>query len=436
MRQSRYTVRPMRNVLPSIVLSLAALSAVAGCRQPSREAPAPAARRGPRALRDVTYERTAARLERGRYLTEGVLQCFGCHSDRDPTKPGAPPMAGRKGAGHVWEDRPWLVSPNLTPDRETGAGTWTDDMFARAIREGIGHDGRVLHPQMWYGSFRSLSDEDLASVIVYLRSLDPVRNPLPVTKLPAGRQPLVAPEPIDAPVPMPDQSTAIARGAYLVRVADCQGCHTPWEAPSNPGFFGGGNKIEMAGQPAVFSANLTSAPSGIGSYYDEALFREVLHAGALKGRTLSPAMPWIVFRNMTDADLDAIFAYLKSRRPVNHAVSNTDEPTKCPICGQVHGLGDRNKPQVADFVPTDPRTLRDGTGVFRFDDGFTAEMSSDGKNLRVQFDGGGPIIPLVQLRTGELNAPGTPDYFTFRRDATGRVTALLTNVDEVGVRVR
>ena len=87
-------------------------------------------------------------------------------------------------------------------------------MLARAIREGIGHDGRVLHPQMWYGAFRSLSDEDLASVIVYLHSLPPVRNPA-TTQLPAGREPLTAPAPIDGPVPVPDLSTPIARGVYL-----------------------------------------------------------------------------------------------------------------------------------------------------------------------------------------------------------------------------
>ena len=60
----------------------------------------------PRALRDVVFERTSARLERGRYLTEGLLQCFICHSDRDWDKPGAPPVANKKGAGHIWEDRP------------------------------------------------------------------------------------------------------------------------------------------------------------------------------------------------------------------------------------------------------------------------------------------------------------------------------------------
>ena len=421
---------------PTIALLIASLF-TAACRQqppPTAQNSSPAARRGPRQLRDVTYERTDARRERGRYLTEGVLQCFMCHSDRDWTKPGGPPMEGRKGAGHIWEDRPWLVSPNLTPDKETGAGTWTDDMFARAIREGVGHDGRVLHPQMWYGSFRSLSDEDVASVIVYLRSLPPVRNPLPVTKLPEGRKPLVAPEPLDGPVPEPDRSTPIARGGYLVRVADCQGCHTAWEAPLNPGFFAGGNEISMFGRPAVFSANLTPAPAGIGSFYDAALFREVLRLGRLKGREISPVMPWFAFGRMTDEDLDAVFAYMRSRHPVNHTVSNTDDPTPCPMCGQTHGLGDRNKPKMAAAVEVDSRTLAEYVGRYRFVDGI-AEVSIDGKHLRVGWDGGkGDVV--TALPGGAFTAAEIPDLFTFRRDARGRVDAMITNVDDVGVRIR
>ena len=421
---------------PTIALPIASLLIAAACtQQPPEQKTPPPERRGPRALRDVTYERSPVRRERGRYLTEGVLQCFVCHSDRDWTKPGAPPAAGRKGAGHVWEDRPWLVSPNLTPDNESGAGTWTDDMFARAIREGIGHDGRVLHPQMWYGAFRHLSDEDLASVIVYLRSLDPVRNPLPVTKLPVDRKPLVARAPLDAPVPAPDLSTPVARGAYLARLADCQGCHTAWEAPMNPGFFGGGNLIEIFGRPPVFSANLTPAPSGIGAYYDATMFREVMRTGRLKGREISAAMPWVVFGNMSDEDLDALFAYFRSRHPVNHAVSNTDDPTPCPMCGQKHGLGDRNAPKIRDTVAIDPRTLADYVGRYTFADG-PMDVTTDGKTLLVRFNGGGPAVPLVLLENGEFTAAELPDYFTFRRDAHGRVDAVITNADDVGVRIQ
>ena len=72
-----------------------------------------------------------------------------------------------------------VYAPNITPDAETGAGNWSDDQLARAIREGVGHDGRALFPLMPYPDFHSMSDEDLASVIVYLRSLPPVHKPRP-----------------------------------------------------------------------------------------------------------------------------------------------------------------------------------------------------------------------------------------------------------------
>src|SRR5947207_8876358 len=98
---------------------------------------------GPRArpLTARVFERTSQRRERGQYLAEGLLACFRCHSDRDWNTAGAPPAAGKKGAGHIARNNPDLVVPNITPDVETGAGSWTDDMLARAIREGVGHDG-------------------------------------------------------------------------------------------------------------------------------------------------------------------------------------------------------------------------------------------------------------------------------------------------------
>ncbi|HEU5235911.1 MAG TPA: hypothetical protein VFU37_02150, partial [Pyrinomonadaceae bacterium] len=74
-----------------------------------------------RRLTDRKFESTQTRLMRGKYLVDGVTGCFGCHSDLDWSKPGAPPIAGREGAGHIWSDQdmPWLVAPNITPDNET-----------------------------------------------------------------------------------------------------------------------------------------------------------------------------------------------------------------------------------------------------------------------------------------------------------------------------
>src|SRR5579864_7550258 len=82
-----------------------------------------------RPLTGRTFERTPERLARGKYLVEGVTGCLGCHSELDSSQPALPVRAGREGSGRIWaaEGTPWLVAPNITPDPETGAGTWSDD---------------------------------------------------------------------------------------------------------------------------------------------------------------------------------------------------------------------------------------------------------------------------------------------------------------------
>src|SRR5258708_8894237 len=144
---------------------------------------------GPRArvLTNRRFEPTPARLERGRYLvTSAQTPCLLCHSPLDPSGGLLKVEDGMALAGRNWEPdgTAFVTAPNLTSDPETGIGNRTDDELARAIREGISHDGRTLFPIMPYQHFRSMPDEDLASVIVYLRSLKPVRNPLPPSAIP------------------------------------------------------------------------------------------------------------------------------------------------------------------------------------------------------------------------------------------------------------
>ena len=168
-----------------------------------------------RALTDRRFDATPARLERGRYLATSVNGCVTCHGELDWQAPGFPVRAGTEGGGRTWdrEGLPFVTAPNITPDLETGAGAWTDDMFARAIREGIGHDGRTLFPLMPYTQYRSMSDEDLASIVVYLRTLPPVKRTLPPTNVPfpVNRFIHMIPEPVAAPVPDPDRRN---RAAY------------------------------------------------------------------------------------------------------------------------------------------------------------------------------------------------------------------------------
>ena len=299
-----------------------------------------------RSLSDRHFESSPARLARGKYLVDAVTGCVGCHSPADLKARGTPPLEGKLGAGMVWPDPqlPWLVAPNITPDKETGAGNWSDDVLARAIREGIGHDDRALFPVMPYPNFRSMSDEDLASVIVYIRSLPPVRNELPKTKMPFPLNLLnnSMPEPINGPVPQPDQSTPIARGTYLVKMGSCADCHTPQEKgkPLQGLDFAGG-AIFDGPMGRVASANITPDASGI-SYFDENLFLHSMREGKVGARQLNPAMPWVFYGKMTDDDLKSIFAFLRTLKPVNHRVDNTEAATICKVCRQKHGLGDKN----------------------------------------------------------------------------------------------
>ena len=143
------------------------------------------------------------------------------------------------------------------------------------------------------------------------------------------------------PIPEGD-ATAIARGKYLVTLASCSECHTPTYQlqPLTHLAFAGGTSLKGPWGD-VNSANITPDPSGI-SYYDEALFIQTLRTGHVGARKLSSIMPWGYFRNLTDDDLKAIFAYLRTLPPVRHRVDNTEVPTACPVCGKRHGHGELN----------------------------------------------------------------------------------------------
>jgi mono/diheme cytochrome c family protein len=308
-------------------------------------------------LQMETIPRTPERLARGKYLVEGVLTCFSCHSELDFTQRPFQLKAGTKGGGHIFDnielnlpDTNRVVAPNISPDPDYGAGKWKDADFVRALRQGIGYDGRTLYPLMPYYYFRNLSDEDLASAIVYVRSIAPAHIQQPKTALTDDLKKDLQPLPPVGHVPEPDRSDRVAYGKYLVTAAHCNDCHTPVDEHFNPlpgmtlaggvpltGYWGPDpNKLIT-----VASMNLTPDPSGI-SYYDENRFIAALRTGTVKARQLSNIMPWAIYRNLSDEDLKAIFAYLRTLKPVQHRVDNTEPPQYCKLCRSKHGFGDRN----------------------------------------------------------------------------------------------
>jgi mono/diheme cytochrome c family protein len=313
-------------------------------------------------------EVSPARLERGQYLVN-LCECFVCHSPLQKTEYETP-VTGKLGAGDIINENQRKVAPNLTPDRETGAGSWTDAQLVRAIRNGISHDGRQLSLAMPYDYYSVMTDDDVASVVAYLRSLPAVRNPLPkwiptdVAETP--------PEPRRNPLSPAEIRRPVDRGAYLVRLARCGLCHTArppgasWRHRRLDMEFGGGRRFsttpfydELDPDPAtatapktsrerrgdiVVSANITSDSSGI-AFFDQEIFIQTIRTGRVAGiRPLSGAMPWNRYRLLTDEDLSAIFLYLRSVPRVSHRVNNADPPTWCPRCGRLHGLGALNAP--------------------------------------------------------------------------------------------
>lgn len=300
-----------------------------------------------RALTSRKFESTPERLAQGEHAVK-TRACFACHSQHNWGADGLSVIAGTEGSGDVmpYLDLPGhIVAPNITPDPETGAGNWTDDQLARAIREGVGHDGRALFPMMPYQFFQKMSDEDLASIVVYLRSIPPVKHALPKTEIifPVKYLVRAVPQPVTEPVSAPDPSDRLKWGEYLVTMSWCMECHTAQNQGQTPkGMeFAGGFVFERPGAHSLASANITPDPSGI-SYYDEALFIQTIRTGKVGARALNPLMPYSYYQRYSDDDLKAIFAYLRTLKPVRHRVDNNLPPTQCRLCGLKHGAGDQN----------------------------------------------------------------------------------------------
>ncbi len=173
-----------------------------------------------------------------------------------------------------------------------------------------------------------LSDEELAAVVVYLRSLPPVRNPLPKTVLSEEqiKRYVSAPQPITVPVPPPPQATPAERGRYLATVADCTGCHTSGTANAWRARTPSGNEVGRNDR-IVFSANIT--PDASGMPYDAAGFIQVIRTGK-SGLPIRSCVG--VLRRLDDADLTALHAFLRTRHPVAHRISNLGEKSQCAVC--------------------------------------------------------------------------------------------------------
>jgi mono/diheme cytochrome c family protein len=239
-------------------------------------------------------------IARGEHVAT-IRMCKDCHTDT---------WSGQT------DSAPGLITltvPNLTAGAGGVGATNTDEDWVRAIRHGVGYDGRGL-ALMPSGTWYYLSDEDLGALIAYLKSLPPIDNVMPETELgPLGRvmlalgqlPPEIVPNAIsidhDGPRPAaPEPGITVEYGMYLART--CMLCH---------GAELNGRLISVGGPDKYLALNLT--PGGEMKGWSEADFIEALRTGVTpNGHQLKKVMPWKYFGQMTDDELKAVWLYLQS----------------------------------------------------------------------------------------------------------------------------
>ena len=283
---------------------------------------------------NIRVEATPERIARGRYIYT-VSNCDGCHSPRDWTRFGGPVIESRRGEGVEFPKEAGVpgrvIAGNITPDPETGLGRWTDGEKLRAIREGIGRDGRVLFRGMPSRRFRKMSDEDALSLVAYLNTLHPIRRPQLRTRIsfPQNLLMLQRLEPAGS-VPAPDPADRVQYGKYLVTIAGCGSCHTAaggGDLRRNFRFAGGRPFLFPGG--TVISTNITPDPqSGIGRWSEDefvdrmTLYRDYVQSGSpAVGPQNFTVMPWLAYSQMPAEDLRAIYVFLRSQKPVYQVIN-------------------------------------------------------------------------------------------------------------------
>jgi Cytochrome c len=222
------------------------------------------------------------------------------------------------------------TAPNITPDPETGIGSWSDAEIKRALIEGVRPDhgglpGVPLAAIMPTNFYKALLPEDLDAIVAYLRTVKPVRNESadPVYRAAVRRDPYP-----DAEAGFVKSMFAdpVKRGAYLVTIGHCMECHSAWsggESDFKTGLGRGGRIFpppegSPEGTPGTTAANITSdQTSGIGAWTDREITRAITQGFDRDGRMLKPPMAFGYYAGLKPADLADITAYLRTVSPLH-----------------------------------------------------------------------------------------------------------------------
>jgi mono/diheme cytochrome c family protein len=256
-------------------------------------------------------------VERGGYLVNGVLTCGNCHTPRGPG--GVLAMDKQLSGGpQEWDTPTFKVKgANITPDRETGIGSWSEADIKRALVDGVRPNGSQLAPIMPYGFYKVFTTADLDAIVAYLRSVPAVSNKVQAPLYKAALHVEIPPG-ADKQMAAADLSDPVKRGFYQVTIAHCMECHTPRvNGKSDFGNALGKGGEEFKGPWGVsVSRNITShREKGIGAWSDAEIKRAITQGVRKDGSPLKPPMGYPMYARMTDADLSDVVAYLRTLPP-------------------------------------------------------------------------------------------------------------------------
>lgn len=283
-------------------------------------------------VEDITIEYTQARIQRGEYLANSVTLCMDCHSLRDWSKFSAPPTPGTLGAGGDRFDQSMgfpgvFFAKNVTP---AGISRYTDGELFRVITSGVNKEGKAIFPIMPYLNYGKMDREDIYSIIAYLRSLPPVKNEIPDGEpdFPMNFILNTIPTPAD-PHTKPSVNDQLAYGAYLTNASACMECHTDVDKgqiiPELA--FSGGREFVFPDGSVLRSSNITPHETGIGAWTEEMFMaRFKMYADSsyvlpsVAPGEFNTIMPWTMYGQMKREDLAAIYAYLRTVKPLENKV--------------------------------------------------------------------------------------------------------------------
>jgi mono/diheme cytochrome c family protein len=248
-------------------------------------------------------------VKRGDYLVNTIMTCGNCHTPKGP--PAA--IAGKDFSGGLsWDEPPFKVTaPNITPDKDTGIGAWSDADIKKVLRTGVRPNGVQIAMVMPTDFYEIITERDMDAIVAYLRTLKPVANkvPDPIYKMPQVHHAFPGAEKPYTEAMLNDK---LKKGFYLATIGHCMECHTPM-GPRGRQFADklGTGGFEFPG-PWGKSVSRNITPKGIGAWADAEIKTAITTGVSKDGSKLKPPMGFQYYAGMTAGDLDAVVAYLRT----------------------------------------------------------------------------------------------------------------------------